>query len=79
MNEIVFEQNEPALNGFLGDLIQKVVNPGAADQSEQLMNELYYKDQEIKKLKSQNTLTMAAAGIAGVAALYFGLKHYKKI
>jgi len=73
MNTIEIDQG---LNGFLGDILQNVFNP-APDQSEQLANELFYKEQELQKLKQRNTITMVITGISGLAAIFFGM-HYVK-
>ena len=73
MNTIEIDQG---LNGFLGDILQNVFNPGP-DQSEQLANELYYKEQELQKLKQRNTITMVVTGISGLAAIFFGVQYLK--
>ena len=73
MNTIEIDQG---LNGILGNILQNVFNP-APDQSEQLANELYYKEQEIQKLKQRNTITMAITGISGLAAIFFGIQYVK--
>ena len=73
MNTIEIDQG---LHGFLGNILQNVLNP-ATDQSEQLANELFYKDQEIQKLNRRNTITMAITGIAGLAAVFFGVQYVK--
>jgi len=73
MNTIELDQG---LNGFLGNILQNVLNP-VADQSEQLVNELFYKEQEIQKLKQRNTITMAITGITGLAAIFFGVQYVK--
>lgn len=75
MNVIEFDNG---LNGsFLGDIFGKILNP-TPDQSEQLANELFYKEQELAAAKTTTTYSMIAAGIFGVAAAYFGYKQFKK-
>ena len=76
MNTI--EVDQPGLNGFLGDLIGGLFQPQTNDQTEQLANELYFKDQELEAAKQQTTYSMIAAGIFGVAAAYLGYKQFKK-
>ena len=73
MNTIEIDQG---LNGFLGNILQNIINP-SPDQSEQLANELYYKEQEIQKLKQRNTITMVITGISGLAAIFFGIQYVK--
>ena len=74
MNTIQIPQQ--ALNGFLGNILQNVLNP-VPDQSVQLSNELYNKEQELQGLKQQNTITMIAAGILAVSTAYLGFKQFK--
>ena len=76
MNTI--EVDQPGLNGFLGDLIGGLFQPQTNNQTEQLANELYFKDQELEAAKQQTTYSMIAAGIFGVAAAYLGYKQFKK-
>ncbi len=75
MNTIQIPQQ--ALNGFLGDILQNVLNP-VPDQSVQLSNELYNKEQELQRLKQQNTITMIIAGIFGASTAYLGFRQFKK-
>lgn len=74
MNTIELDQG---LKGFLGDILQNVLSP-SQDQSDQLANELYFKEQEIQKLKKKNTLVLALTGVSGLAAVFFGIKYFKK-
>jgi len=74
----VIEMNNNGLNGFLGDLIGDIFQPQTNDQSEQLANELYYKNQELEQAKTTSTYSMIAAGIFGVTAAYLGYKQFKK-
>ncbi len=76
MNVIEADQN--GLNGFLGDLIGGIFQPQTNDQTDQLANELFYKNQELEAAKQQTTYSMIAAGIFGVAAAYLGYKQFKK-
>lgn len=76
MNVIEADQN--GLNGFLGDLIGGIFQPQTNDQSEQLANELYFKNQELEQAKTTSTYSMIAAGIFGVTAAYLGYKQFKK-
>ncbi len=76
MNVIEADQN--GLNGFLGDLIGGIFQPQTNDQTDQLANELFYKNQELEAAKQQTTYSMIAAGIFGVAATYLGYKQFKK-
>jgi len=76
MNTIEIDQ--PGLNGFLGDLIGGIFQPQSNDQTEQLTNELYFKEQELEAAKQQTTYSMIAAGIFGIAAAYLGYKQFKK-
>ena len=73
----VIETN-PGLNGFLGDLIGGILQPGSASQNEQLTSELYYKDQELAKVRSNLNTTLIVAGVLGVATAYLGYKQYAK-
>ncbi|OBQ52867.1 hypothetical protein JJL45_09205 [Tamlana sp. s12] len=70
------------LNGFLGDLLTTFITPSGSQNSasevEILNNEIYYRDQEIKKLKSTQNIAIAVAGLCGVTAAYFGYKSSKK-
>ncbi len=66
------------LNGFLGDLIGGIFQPQNNTQSEQLANELYLKNQELKKAKSTTTYAMIATGILGIATAFLGYKQLKK-
>jgi len=68
---------QPGLNGgFFGNILQNILSP-APDQSEQLANELYFKDQELAKAKQQNTITMAVAGSSILAAIFLAVKLSK--
>jgi hypothetical protein len=62
--------------GFFGNILQNILNP-EPDNSEQLANELYYKDQELAKAKQQNTISMAIAGGASLAAIFLATKLFK--
>ena len=74
----VIEMDNNRLNGFLGDLIGDIFQPQTNDQSEQLANELYFKNQELEQAKTTTTYSMIAAGIFGVTAAYLGYKQFKK-
>ena len=74
----VIEMDNNRLNGFLGDLIGDIFQPQTNDQSEQLANELYFKNQELEQAKTTSTYSMIAAGIFGVTAAYLGYKQFKK-
>ena len=74
----VIEMDNNRLNGFLGDLIGGIFQPQTNDQSEQLANELYFKNQELEQAKTTSTYSMIAAGIFGVTAAYLGYKQFKK-
>jgi len=68
---------QAGLNGsFFGNILQNILSP-APDQSEQLANELYFKDQELAKAKQQNTITMAVAGSSILAAIFLAVKLSK--
>ena len=68
---------QPGLQGsFFGNILQNILNPGS-DETEQLANELYYKEQELQKLKQRNTITMVVTGISGLAAIFFGIQYVK--
>jgi len=69
------------LNGFLGDIFQKIITPKGPSQSEEtarLENELYFQQQELAKAKSNQTIMIALASIFGVATAYLGYKQFKK-
>ncbi len=80
----VIEVNDRALNvsnrlnGFLGDLVGSIFQPQNNDQTDQLVNELYFKNQELEKAKTTTTYSMIAAGIFGITAAYLGYKQFKK-
>jgi len=74
----VIEMDNNGLNGFLGDLIGDIFQPQTNDQTEQLANELYFKNQELEQAKTTSTYSMIAAGIFGVTAAYLGYKQFKK-
>ena len=77
----VIEVNNTAsnhLNGFLGDLIGRIFQPQNNVQTDQLMNELYLKDQELAKAKTDKIYAMIATGIFGVTAVILGYKQFKK-
>lgn len=70
------EINNGLQGSFFGNILQNILSP-APDQSEQLANELYYKDQELAKVKQQNTVTMAIAGGTTLAAIFLAVKLFK--
>ena len=79
MNVIEVNDNvSNGLNGFLGDLIGGIFQPQNNDQTEQLANELYFKNQELEQAKTTSTYSMIAAGIFGITAAYLGYKQFKK-
>lgn len=78
MNIIELQPAEQsALNGFFGDILGDILSPGSSNQSEQLVNELYYKEQELLKTQQQKTIATIAAGVFGAATFYFGYKNFK--
>jgi len=70
------ELNSGLQGSFFGDILQNILSP-EPDQSEQLANELYFKDQELAKAKQQNTITMAIAGGSTLAAIYLAARLFK--
>lgn len=69
------------LNSFVGDLLQTVISPTdqtSSTEADRLATELYYKEQDLAAAQSKQNITMAAVGIFGLAAAYFGYKSYKK-
>ncbi len=70
------EINKGLHGGIFGNILQNILNP-APDQSEQLANELYFKEQELSKAKQQNTITLAIAGSSILAAIFLAVKLSK--
>ena len=70
------EINNGLQGSFFGNILQNILSP-APDPSEQLANELYYKDQELAKAKQQNTITMVIAGGTTLAAIFLATKLFK--
>jgi len=68
--------NNGLQGSFFGNILQNILSP-APDQSDQLASELYIKEHELVKAKQQNSVTMAIAGGATLAAIVLAVKLSK--
>jgi len=66
------------LNGFFGELIGSIFQPQNNSQTDQLINEINYKNQELEAAKTSQKIAMAVAGILGASTLYLGYKQFKR-
>ncbi len=74
----VNDRGSNRLNGFFGELIGGIFQPQNNSQTDQLINEINYKNQELEAAKTSQKIAMAVAGILGVTAAVLGYKQIKK-